>query len=214
MSPKKPRRSRAETATFFALFTFICASMVARVLLEEGSPWRWVFTAGFALMTIGFLVSWIRQLRRRDPFDSKSPDEKPLVEVLKSWHSPMRASAAAAAIAQSFSGSTTKVQHVGDIVRVRTGSNWRYRLLGNSLSGSGALPVALDVEVTSMGEGSIVQARAYDTLGWRMTVRTFTGAEKVFDARLMKLLAETAVATEAVDWSEGTARSGLPAAEA
>jgi hypothetical protein len=213
VSSEKPRRSRAETATFLACFTFICASMVARVVLEEGSPWRWVFIAGSALMLVGFLVSWIRQLRRRDPFDNKSPDEKPLVEIMEPWHSPLPANAAAAAIAQSFSGSTAKIQHVGDVVRVRKGSNWRYRLRGNSPSRSGALPVALDVGATSTGESSNVQARAYDTLGWRMTDRAFAGAEKVFETRLRELLAKTAIATEAANSSVGTTRSGLPAAE-
>lgn len=137
-----------------------------------------------------------------------------MVEVMESWRSPLGASAAAEAIAQSFFGSSAKVQQVGDVVRVRTGSNWRYRLLGSSLSGRGAIPVALDVRATSRVEGSTVEAHAYDTLGWRMTDRTFSGAEKVFDKRLAELLTRAAAAVEVIDGSTGTAGPRRPAGEA
>ncbi|WP_394252015.1 hypothetical protein [Arthrobacter pityocampae] len=131
------------------------------------------------------------------------PAKNPIVEIYEVWNSPLSAPVALDAIARSFSRSSAKVEQAGNAVSIRTGSNWRYRLLGNALSGSTALPVALTVTVTSLRDGSELEAHAYDTFGWRITDETFFGAKESFEQRLRELLTSAAKAAEAVNGTAG-----------
>ena len=124
---------------------------------------------------------------------------KPIVEITEHWRSPLGASAAIEAIAGSFAKSRAKVEIDGGAVRIRAGSNWFYRILGNLLSGEKVLPVALEVTATAIDDGCKLQARAFDTFGWRLTDRTFFGAEQSFMNRLEDLLKSAATAGHVVN---------------
>lgn len=124
---------------------------------------------------------------------------KPIVEITEHWRSPLGASAAIEAIAGSFAKSRAKVEIDGGAVRIRAGSNWFYRILGNLLSGEKVLPVALEVTATAIDDGCKLQARAFDTFGWRLTDRTFFGAEQFFRNRLEDLLKSAATAGHVVN---------------
>jgi hypothetical protein len=135
------------------------------------------------------------------------PEKNPIVEIHEVWSSPLSASAALEAIARTFSSSSSSanVEQTVNTVSIRTGSNWRYRLLGNALSGSATLPVALAVTATSLGNGCELDAHAYDTFGWRITDRTFFGAKESLEERLRELLTSAAKAAQAINGSAGTA---------
>jgi hypothetical protein len=133
------------------------------------------------------------------------PEKNPIVEIHEVWSSPLSASAALEAIARTFSSSSANVEQTANTVSIRTGSNWRYRLLGNALSGSATLPVALAVTATSLGNGCELDAHAYDTFGWRITDRTFFGAKESLEERLRELLTSAAKAAQAINGSAGTA---------
>jgi hypothetical protein len=83
------------------------------------------------------------------------------------------------------------------LVRIRCGSNWQYRLWGNLLSaGRKNIPVALDVDVTPTAEGSVIEAHAFDTFGFRLVEKAFFGAKETFEEGLEELLAVAANAAD------------------
>lgn len=131
-----------------------------------------------------------------------SSKAKPIVEMTEHWSSPLAETAAIEAIAKAFSDRGVKVDQNEDGVRIRTGSNWRYRLLGNLLANRASIPVALHVTMTPAGEGSTLRAHAFDTFGWRITNRTFFGAKESVQQRLEELLKSAAAAAKVVDRSE------------
>ena len=59
------------------------------------------------------------------------------------------------------------------------------------------MPVALTVRVRAAGEGTQVDAHAFDTFGFRLTDQAFFGAEKTFADRLNALLSKAATAASA-----------------
>jgi hypothetical protein len=130
---------------------------------------------------------------------------KPIVELTERWNSPLDAGTAADAIAGLFAKSSAKVERADSTIRIRTGSNWRYRFLGNSMSSSKTLPVALDVTVTGESVGSTVTAHAYDTFGFRLVGQSFFGAKESFHVRLEELLGSAAAAAKVTDREVGPA---------
>lgn len=124
---------------------------------------------------------------------------KPIVEIIEHWRSPLGAKAAIEAIARSCAKSRAKVEIDGGAVRIHAGSSWVYRILGNLLSSETVLPVALEITATAIDDGCKLQARAFDTFGWRLADRTFFGAEQSFRNRLEDLLKNAATAAHVVN---------------
>lgn len=127
----------------------------------------------------------------------------PIVEVTERWVTTLPAPVALDAIAQAFSDLGNKVDRDGGTVKVRSGSNWTFRMFGNLLSSGKDLPVALDVTAAPLTGGSAVHVYAYDTFGFRVTDRLFFGAKESFETRLEELLTTAASAVQARDRGSG-----------
>lgn len=126
-----------------------------------------------------------------------STKNKPMFERTESWVSPLPASAASDAVAQAFSDRNAKVVQDGCSVNIRRGSNWQYRLWGNLLSaGRQNVPVALVIEAKPAAEGSVINAHAFDTFGFRLVEKAFFGAKETFEEQLEQLLAVAAGAAK------------------
>ncbi len=135
--------------------------------------------------------------------DSVAPKCPPIVEITERWATAVPTSVALDAVAQAFSDLGMKVKRSGERVEVRTGSNWRFRVLGNLLSSGKTLPVALDVTAASLSERPGLQAYAFDTFGFRITDQLFFGAKESFEARLEELLTIAAAAAHVADRTSG-----------
>jgi hypothetical protein len=116
-----------------------------------------------------------------------------MFERTERWASPLTATAASDAVSREFSERNAKVDQEGSSVRIRYGSNWQYRLWGNLFSaGRQNIPVALVIEATPTAEGSVIEAHAFDTFGFRLVEKAFFGAKETFEERLEELLAVAA----------------------
>jgi hypothetical protein len=123
---------------------------------------------------------------------------KPMFEKTEHWSSPLSREEVFTAIAKAFVSERAKVLQDGDVIEVRTGSNWQYRLWGNLFSWSrGQVPVAVSFRVGVAEQGVHIDAHACDTFGIRITDHAFFGAQKTFEERLEFLLRKAAIATEA-----------------
>lgn len=115
---------------------------------------------------------------------------KPMFERTERWISPLPARTVSDAVAQAFSDRRAKVDQDGYSVDIHCGSNWQYRLWGNLFSaGRRNIPVGLIVQATPSADGSIIEAHAFDTFGFRIAERAFFGARDTFEERLEELLA-------------------------
>ncbi|MFJ5695961.1 hypothetical protein ACIP9X_19205 [Arthrobacter sp. NPDC093125] len=123
---------------------------------------------------------------------------KPMFEKTEYWSSPLSPESVFEAISTAFGSEKARIRQDGDLLEVRTGSNWQYRLWGNLFHWSRqAVPVALTVRVRAAGEGTQVDAHAFDTFGFRLTDHAFFGTEKTFADRLDALLSKAATAASA-----------------
>ncbi|MEO5313793.1 hypothetical protein PV772_06640 [Pseudarthrobacter sp. CC12] len=126
-----------------------------------------------------------------------SPKNKPMFERTERWASSLTASAASDAVSRAFSARNATVDQDGNAVRIRCGSNWQYRLWGNLFpAGRQNIPVALVIEATPAAEGSVIEAHAFDTFGFRLVEKAFFGAKETFEERLEELLAVAAAAAK------------------
>ena len=124
-----------------------------------------------------------------------SSKTRPMFERTERWSSPLPGPDAADAVARAFAARNARVDQDGNSVRIRCGSNWRYRFWGNLASaGRKNIPIALDVDVTPAAEGSVIEAHAFDTFGFRLLEKAFFGAEETFEEGLEELLAVAAEA--------------------
>ncbi|MDQ0239731.1 hypothetical protein J2S94_001811 [Arthrobacter bambusae] len=130
--------------------------------------------------------------------DSWGTKPKPMFEKTQHWTSALSRDAALAAITEAFESEGGKINREGDLVQVRTGSNWHYRLWGNLLSlGRDKVPVGIDIRARPApdGNGSEVEAHAFDTFGRRLTDHVFFGAQETFEERLQALMDRATKAT-------------------
>jgi hypothetical protein len=121
-----------------------------------------------------------------------------MFEKTQHWSSELSREAALAAITEAFASEGGKINREGDLVEVRTGSNWQYRLWGNLLSlGRDKVPVGIDIRARPApdGNGSEVKAHAFDTFGPRLTDHVFFGAQETFEERLQALIDRATRAT-------------------
>lgn len=126
-----------------------------------------------------------------------STKSKPTFERTESWVSPLPAGVASDAVARAFSNRNAKVRQDGCSVSIRCGSNWQYRLRGNLFSaGRQNVPVALVIEARPVAEGSVIDAHAFDTFGFRLVEKAFFGAKETFEEQLEDLLAVAADAAK------------------
>ncbi|MBT2554276.1 hypothetical protein [Arthrobacter sp. ISL-5] len=125
---------------------------------------------------------------------------KPTFEKTEHWSSPLSPESVSNAISRAFASEKARIRQNDDLLEVRVGSNWQYRLWGNLFSWSRReVPVALTVRVRAAGEGAHIDAHAFDTFGFRVTDHAFFGADKTFEHRLDVLPHKAAEADVAKD---------------
>jgi hypothetical protein len=125
---------------------------------------------------------------------------KPKFEKTEHWSSMLSQDAALAAVAEAFASDGGRVNRNGNLLQVRTGSNWQYRLWGNLLSwGRDKVAVGLDIRARPApeGNGSQIEAHAFDTFGLRLSDHAFFGAQETFEGRLQALVDRAVSATGA-----------------
>lgn len=130
--------------------------------------------------------------------DSWGTKPKPMFEKTQHWTSALPREAALEAITEAFASEGAKINRKGDLIQVRTGSNWQYRLWGNLLSlGRNNVPVGIDIRARSApdGNGTEVEAHAFDTFGARLTDHVFFGAQETFEEQLQALMDRATKAT-------------------
>lgn len=126
---------------------------------------------------------------------SESSKVKPMFEQSERWMSPLAPGKALEAVSDVFASQGVTVEQDGNLLTVRRGSNWKYRLWGNLFSiGRRNIPVALTLSATSSAEGSDIEAHAFDTFGVRLVERAFFGAQATFEEHLDSLLRTAAEA--------------------
>jgi hypothetical protein len=89
-------------------------------------------------------------------------------------------------ILASLGGAGLRTNQIESGIRAHSGSDPLFRLFGIPL-GSSQLPVGIDVQVVSAGDGTLVTATAYDRLGWYANKKLVWG-EDVVDRKLTGLL--------------------------
>jgi hypothetical protein len=121
-----------------------------------------------------------------------------MFEKTEHWSSPLARQEVLAAIAKAFVSEKAKVLQDGDVIEVRTGSNWQYRLWGNLFSWSRReVPVGASFRVRVAEQGARIDAHAFDTFGFRISDHAFFGAQETFEDRLDFLLRKAADAVQA-----------------
>lgn len=136
----------------------------------------------------------------------------PMFEQSERWMSPLAPGKVLEAVSDVFASQGATVEQNGDILTVRRGSNWKYRLWGSLFSiGRRNVPVALTLSATSSAEGSAIEAHAFDTFGVRLTERAFFGAQETFEEELDGLL-RTATEAARVAPRHRTVKGGQSAA--
>lgn len=89
-------------------------------------------------------------------------------------------------ILASLDGAGLRTNQIESGIQAHSGSDFLFRLFGIPL-GSSQLPVGIDVQVTSAGDGTLVSATVYDRLGWYVNKKLPWG-EDVVDRKLTGLL--------------------------
>ncbi|WP_307054685.1 hypothetical protein [Arthrobacter bambusae] len=122
-----------------------------------------------------------------------------MFERSERWTSPLSPESALEAVSTAFSSKGARFLREGNILTVRQGSNWKYRLLGNLFPGGRRnVPVALTLKAIPSAEGSDIEAHAFDTFGVRLVEHAFFGAQKTFEEQLENLLGTAAEAARVV----------------
>lgn len=126
-----------------------------------------------------------------------SEGTRPMFERSESWTSALGPAAVLSAVAKEFSTADARVEASDTRLEVRIGSNLTYRLWGELLQwGQKAAPVALEIRVQALQEGSRISAYVHDTFGFRLTEQTFFGAEKTFEEKIERMLSRAANAAK------------------
>lgn len=127
----------------------------------------------------------------------------PIFEISASWESPHAAEDVLEAIGKVFFAEDLSVDVSTGSVEVRSGSNFWYRMMGEMLNSYKNAPVALMLSVRPSDDGSIVDARAFETYGSRATDKTMFGAARTFKLKLVDLMetASSAVRPRNPGWS-------------
>lgn len=122
----------------------------------------------------------------------------PMFEKTEHCSSQLSREATMAAIAKTFASEKARVRQDDELLEVRFGSNWQYRLWGNLFSWSRReVPVAISFRVRAVEQGVHIEAHAYDTFGFRISDQAFFGAQETFEERLDALLHRAASAAGA-----------------
>lgn len=129
----------------------------------------------------------------------ESSKAKPMFERSEQWMSPLTPEGALDAVSNAFTSQGARLLREGNVLTVRLGSNWKYRLLGNLFpSGRRNVPIALTLKATLRAEGSDLDAHAFDTFGVRLVEHAFFGAQETFEEQLENLLSTAAEAAKVV----------------
>jgi hypothetical protein len=92
-------------------------------------------------------------------------------------------------ILKAFSDRRYKVTTSGSKLEITTGSKTLYKLWGELIPwGKNNVPVGLMLAVRPTAQGAEVEAFAYDRFGWRITDKTFFGADKNFEVEMDHLI--------------------------
>jgi hypothetical protein len=132
--------------------------------------------------------------------EDRSPrsNAKPIISRSEYWPACRSPDDVSAEILKAFSGSRYKVRVTGSEVEITTGSKTLYRLWGELIPwGQNNAPVGLELTIRLSSQGSEVEAYAFDRFGWRITDKTFFGAEKTFEAQIDHLIKKAQTASEA-----------------
>ncbi|WP_152916094.1 hypothetical protein [Arthrobacter sp. RIT-PI-e] len=113
---------------------------------------------------------------------------EPIQQISAHWDTPLSSEEVLTAVSGAFEGEKVTTDASSGIVEVRSGSNFKYRMWGESWNGYKNLPVALALEARDTPEGSTVDVRAFDTFGFRMTDHLFMGADVTLKSKLVHLM--------------------------
>ena len=130
-------------------------------------------------------------------------EREPIQQISALWYSPLSSDKALTAVSEAFDREKVTIDASSGTMEVRSGSNFKYRMWGESLNGYKNFPVALVLKARDAPEGPIVDVRAFDTFGFRMTERLFMGADVTLKSKLVDLMeaASKAVTPRNPGWS-------------
>ncbi|WP_143264605.1 hypothetical protein [Arthrobacter sp. 49Tsu3.1M3] len=122
----------------------------------------------------------------------------PIFHRSETWFTPLSPEDLKAQFLEAFSDRRYAVKTTGDEIQVATGSKALYKIWGNLISwGQNNAPVGLTLSVRpSLEGGSEVTAAVFDRFGWRLTDKTFFGAEENFTSRMDGLMQTARTASE------------------
>lgn len=115
---------------------------------------------------------------------------KPIFYRSESWHASSGPADLRARILEAFSDKRFAVKMTDDGIEVMTGSKILYKIWGNLIPwGQNNAPVGLTLSVRPAPEGgSEIKASAFDRFGWRLTDKTFFGADETFTSKMDHLM--------------------------
>lgn len=128
---------------------------------------------------------------------------EPIQQVSACWDSPLSSNEVLKAVSEAFTEEKVVVDVPSGTLEVRSGSNFKYRMWGESLNGYKNFPVVLSLTSHSAPEGSIVEVSASDTFGFRLVDHLFLGADVTLRSKLVDLMevASKAVQPRNPGWS-------------
>lgn len=123
---------------------------------------------------------------------------KPMFYRSESWHASSDPQDVETLILKAFSDKRYAVKTRDDEIQVATGSTALYKIWGNLIPwGQNNAPVGLRLSVRPAPEGgSQVSATVFDRFGWRLTDRTFFGADETFTSKMDHLMHTARTASE------------------
>ncbi|MHA7188874.1 hypothetical protein ACX80N_01095 [Arthrobacter sp. MDT2-16] len=129
-------------------------------------------------------------------------EREPIQQISALWYSPLSSDKALTAVSEAFDREKASIDASSGTMEVRSGSNFKLDV-GESLNGYKNFPVALVLKARDAPEGPIVDVRAFDTFGFRMTERLFMGADVTLKSKLVDLMeaASKAVTPRNPGWS-------------
>ncbi|WP_026538715.1 hypothetical protein [Arthrobacter sp. 9MFCol3.1] len=114
----------------------------------------------------------------------------PIFHRSETWFTPLSPEDLKAQLLEAFSDKRYAVQTTDDDIQVFAGSKLLYKAWGELIPwGQDNAPVGLTLSVRPALEGgSEVTAAVFDRFGWRLTDKTFFGADETFTSKMDHLM--------------------------
>lgn len=124
----------------------------------------------------------------------------PIVQRSETWRTSLSPELVRAKLQNAFGDRRYRVQSTDSELKVETGSRTLYRLWGELIPwGKNNAPVGLMLVILPTASGTEVKASAFDRFGWRLTNKTFFGADETLTSKIDQMIKLARSASEAPD---------------